>query len=148
MPRVCYLCKDPDASIRFPMSEPLGAQWASSLGLPNIPPSETRICTKHFSNEDFYFTQCGKRFVRQGSLPKLQLPAAGDRRGGVSEHNYSTSHRSAVDTSVMDIVMTMLQVMVLWLPFLMLFCYCLTEPMFQSPPNQHSRSRVLPVSKF
>ena len=90
MPRACYLCNEPDASIRFPTSEPLGAQWASSLGLPKIPPSETRICTKHFSDEDFYFTQCGKRFVRQGSLPNHNCLQLG--RGGVVSVNTVIVH--------------------------------------------------------
>ena len=63
MPRVCFLCKAPDPSFKFPANESDLLKWISILNIqrPNkVSSSGPRLCASHFKEEDIVNQSNGK----------------------------------------------------------------------------------------
>ncbi|XP_064482936.1 THAP domain-containing protein 1-like [Ornithodoros turicata] len=54
----------------FPRDESLRLQWVNAIGRPDwVPTKYSRVCSKHFRNEDFDRTSLTRVRLREGSVP-------------------------------------------------------------------------------
>ncbi|XP_064472916.1 THAP domain-containing protein 1-like [Ornithodoros turicata] len=57
-------------ALSFPRDESLGLQWVNAIGRPVwVPTKYSRVCSKHFRNEDFDRTSLTRVRLREGSVP-------------------------------------------------------------------------------
>ena len=139
---VCFLCKRRNASFNWPKSDEDSERWRLALNLTTVPDQSARICDLHFHPNDMEGSSSStRRLLRKGATPSANNP------GGVThDHTYSVMSRDAARTSVW---LTLATVLMCWLPFLLLFFYCLVEDrddQTQQNHHQHTRTKFVPVT--
>ena len=59
----CYVCKIRDASFRFPRKEQKLREWLNALEIHEMPATNARICSEHFSDGDVLFREYASSLI-------------------------------------------------------------------------------------
>ena len=60
-------------SCRIPKSEEVKSKWFNIIG--KVVPAWSRVCSEHFSNEDYVFNNKGEKWcLKYHAIPSLNLP--------------------------------------------------------------------------
>ena len=126
----CLICNARDASHIFPKSEILVKKWITSLGLHSPPSEGSRICKDHFSPSDY---KPGSTRLTKIAVPTPNLapytnsaPSTNSTPSAYSDHTYSLTSKDP-RAALLSLWITLIPVMICWVPFLLVLCYCCTE---------------------
>ena len=137
----CILCKDHDASFRFPKTESDHLRWKTALSLSAIPDGNTQICGKHFSNSDIETSAISKyRRVRKGATPFQ----SNNVETSPDDHTYSLLSKTP-ESACLSLGMMVATALVCWLPFILLVLFCYEEG--ETYSVEKKSSKFVPVTE-
>ena len=116
-------------------------KWMKSLKITQRPSKNSRLCANHFLESDFVRDH-GRRSLREYALPKNK----NCMWVGEGDHTYSLLSKS-VDAGNKTIIFTVATLLMCWVPFLVLFCYCFENEDTSTDLAScgHTSSRIVPV---